>query len=436
MNPQKGSFMLNLLRLWILFTISLLIGLIQLVYAQESPLKKPTSVSSAQTVYKQVSKSIFTIFGIAPEGKDKGVALGSAVAIDKNILATNCHVAMAGTYLVVYINDIRKRGELYYYDQRNDLCLVKVPGTIFSPVNIRQSNTVSIGEEVFAVGNPEGFEKTISRGIISNEIKFKNTVILQTDAAISPGSSGGGLFDEDGNLIGITFLKDVEKDATNIGFAIPTELITEAMQQEQPLPTNEQVATQSTSSSTQSKPKQTNNLTETTNPSHEEVSLPNNMSNDTPATLIGYYGKSKIGLFHFYNKCFISITGRYSPVQPTSTALWFPDNPNSLFIFSRVITLDKATKFMNEKNNFQYSPSKSFIFIENKLYPLTIIAINNIKNPVYLFTTKQDQTEVFIRADYFLGQFYHYNDQSDMTTIKFELDGFTEALAAYNKSCK
>lgn len=159
------------------------------------------------------------------------------------------------------------------------------------------------------------------------------------------------------------------------------------------------------------------------------------ITENNKATLIGYYGNSKIGLFNFNNTCFIAITGHYNLNQPTSTAIWFPNHPNNLFIFSRVITLDKATNFMLEKNNFQYSQSKSFIFIENKLYPLIIISLNNEKYAVYLFATEKGQTEYFIRADYFLGQFYHFNEQPGMTTIKFDLDGFTEALAAYNKFC-
>jgi serine protease Do len=72
--------------------------------------------------------------------------------------------------------------------------------------------------------------KNISKGIISNKYEKNGIAILQTTAAISPGSSGGGLFDKNRNLIGITFLKDEEKGAEGLGFAIPTELILEAIE--------------------------------------------------------------------------------------------------------------------------------------------------------------------------------------------------------------
>jgi len=402
--------------------------------------KKPF-VSSSQAIYKQVSGSVYTLFGIGTEGSEE-IALGSAVAISEHLLATNCHVALAGNILFIRINNQNELGSVVYHNDNADFCLVSVNTSNFTPVKIRQSSQVQIGEEVIAIGNPKGYQKSISKGIISNKydknnlpleldnfypaLKYicekANFVVLQTDAPISHGSSGGGLFDQNGNLIGITTSGDARGE--NLGFAIPTELILKIIEPKSLESKNQQIDEPPTNQATESEPIKT------------PITSTINLAETDNSTLVGYYGKSKIGLFHLNNRCFITITGHYSPDKPTSTALWFPDNPKTLIIFSRVVTLDKATKFLDEKNSFQYSSSKSFIFIENQLYPLTIISLNNEKNPVYLFTTKQDQTETFIRADYFLGQFYHYSDQSDMTTIKFDLDGFTEAFAAYNKSCK
>lgn len=420
---------------WIIFTLTLLIAPLQFAYAETiSP-----PISSSQMVYKQVSGSVFTLFGVETEGSE-GVALGSAVAISEHLLATNCHVALAGNILFVRINNKNELGSVIYHNDNDDFCLVSVNNSNFTPIKIRPSNQVQIGEEVIAIGNPNGYQKSISKGIVSNKYdknnlpleldefysalrhicEKDNLVVLQTDAPISHGSSGGGLFDQNGNLIGITTSGDPRGE--NLGFAIPTELILKVIDPKNSKQKNQPID--------QSPPAQATAV-EQQNPTPAQT----NPVENSVATLIGYYGKSKIGLFSFNNKCFITITGRYSPDKLTSTAVWFPDSPKTLFLFSRVVTLDKATKFLAEKNNFQYLQSKSFIFIENKLYPLTIIAINNEKNPVYIFSTKQDQTENYIRADYFLGQFYHYNDQSEMTTIKFDLDGFTEAFAAYNKLC-
>lgn len=59
-----------------------------------------------------------------------------------------------------------------------------------------------------------------------------------------------------------------------------------------------------------------------------------------------------------------------------------------------------------------------------------------MKQPVYIFTFKHDITQQLIELDNFLGQFYNYSQSSGMTTITFDLDGFTEALGGYNKYCK
>lgn len=180
--------------------------------------------STAQEIYKKVSDSIFIVYSEKKRNAKYGV-LGTGVAISKNILVTNCHVVLSRKYLVVRVEDGLSSASLYY--QNGDMCLIKVADANFIPVSIRASKDVSIGENVFAIGNPEGLERTITSGIISNKYQSEDgkLVILQTDAAISQGSSGGGLFDVKGNLIGITTA--ISRSGSNIGFVIPTELITD-----------------------------------------------------------------------------------------------------------------------------------------------------------------------------------------------------------------
>ncbi len=181
-------------------------------------------ISNAQEIYNKVSDSIFTVYSEKSQYAKYGV-LGTGVAISKNILVTNCHVALSEKYMIVRIGDNLNPAKLYF--QNGDMCLIQVPDANFIPVSIRPSKEVNIGENVFAIGNPEGLERTISSGIISNKYASSDgkLVILQTDAAISQGSSGGGLFDVNGNLIGITTA--MSRAGSNIGFVIPTELITD-----------------------------------------------------------------------------------------------------------------------------------------------------------------------------------------------------------------
>jgi S1-C subfamily serine protease len=87
-------------------------------------------------------------------------------------------------------------------------------------VNIRLSQQIKIGEPVIAIGSPRGLENTISTGIVSGIRHEERTTYLQTTAPISSGSSGGGLFDLSGNLIGITTMSYKKSQAINFAVAI------------------------------------------------------------------------------------------------------------------------------------------------------------------------------------------------------------------------
>lgn len=368
--------------------------------------------STAQEVYENVKDSIGTIYSIDEEDKEKN-ARGSGVAIEKDLVVTNCHVALSGNFLIIKINKETLLGRLLYYNKKKDVCLIQVSGSPLKSVNMRPSRSVEIGEEVFAIGNPEGHEKTISRGIISNKENRDGVELLQTDASISHGSSGGGLFDSEGNLIGIT--TEADERGENIAFAIPTETIIDVVGGSKK--SSETTATKSTSDA---------NNSQLTEEKYEEL------------TRIGYYGEDEVALMKWRDRCFIGIVGRYNN-KPTSLAIWFPDKPNGLYIFSHKIRGEDAIEFfnwINQAKDVSYPNSKSFVYFDEDLYPLPIITVNKVKQRAYIFLVNKPLTEDLISLDYFLGQFYHYTDSSGMTTIKFGLSGFTEAYGAYKKLCK
>lgn len=376
--------------------------------------------STAEIVYENVKDSIGTIFSINEEN-EKESALGSGVAVERSIIATNCHVALSGNFLIVKINNKTLVGRLFYYNQKRDLCLIQIFDSPLKSVTIRASKSVKIGEDVFAIGNPKGQMKTISKGIISNKVKEDGIEILQTDASISSGSSGGGLFDTDGKLIGIT-TKSL-KEAENIAFAIPTELILAVINSEE-------------KNNGTTKQIDSNN----SNTSGETSVISKNAQPEEYNKLeqIGYYGKDEIVLMKWNNTCFIGISGRYRE-KLTSLAIWFPHQPNGLFIFSRIINTTNAIKYFNwikEKENILYQESKSYLYFDKNLYSLPIMVVAKVKQPVYLFILNEDITEKLIELDYFLAQFFGYTQTEGMTTVKFGLMGFTEALGAYTKLCK
>jgi serine protease Do len=108
-----------------------------------------------------------------------------------------------------------------------DLALLKVP--IPKDLKLRRVilgnlDGLSAGDGVFAIGNPLGFERSVSQGIVSTlNRNFEGLVYLQTDAAINPGNSGGPLFNLRGEVVGVTNMKATQGD--NLGFAIPINTV-------------------------------------------------------------------------------------------------------------------------------------------------------------------------------------------------------------------
>jgi hypothetical protein len=110
-------------------------------------------------------------------------------------------------------------------DERHDLALLNVAAFAKKAVEIRASNTLAVGERVYAIGSPQGLELSLSEGIVSGLRPARDGKLIQTTAAISHGSSGGGLFDAAGHLIGITTF--TIRDSQGLNFAIPAEHISE-----------------------------------------------------------------------------------------------------------------------------------------------------------------------------------------------------------------
>ncbi len=149
----------------------------------------------------------------------QNLSQGSAVAITKNIMITNCHVIEKLSYIVFIYEGSAYPAVRVAGDEKKDLCYIKSTRKNLYPVqSFKSSNNIKVGEEVYAIGSPNGLENTLSEGIVSGIREDNNITLIQTNAAISPGSSGGGLFDASGNLIGINTW--YFEDAENIGFSV------------------------------------------------------------------------------------------------------------------------------------------------------------------------------------------------------------------------
>ena len=158
--------------------------------------------STATDVFDKNSPAIVTI--LTPSG------FGSGVLVDPSgVIVTNLHVVEGDVSAKVTLanGDIYDDVRVVAVDARRDIIVIKIAGFQLPTVELGDSDTVAVGEAVYAIGSPRGFALTISDGIISGKRPSpgdEGSQVLQITAAISPGSSGGGLFDGDGRLVGVT----------------------------------------------------------------------------------------------------------------------------------------------------------------------------------------------------------------------------------------
>ena len=174
--------------------------------------------------FAKVSPSVWLVHTFDKEGMPMGT--GSAVVIAPHTLITNCHVLKNVHSFQLQNNDRRYIGRLELWDTVRDVCQVKA--ALDAPaVELGDSNKVVVGQPVYALGAPKGFELTLSNGLVSalRRDDSRQLANIQTSAPISHGSSGGGLFDVDGRLIGIT--SSGVDDGQNLNFALPVSWVRE-----------------------------------------------------------------------------------------------------------------------------------------------------------------------------------------------------------------
>ncbi|MBO5413142.1 MAG: trypsin-like peptidase domain-containing protein [Clostridia bacterium] len=208
----------------------------------ETALEEKEDFSS---VLEEVTKGVVGISKIKNTGTaildsnaTKELGLGSGIIVSENgYIVTNWHVA-GNKYSTCYVT--LENGEIYsgnvtWADSDLDLAIVKINAKGLKYLELGDSDKIKLGQEVCAIGNPIGieFQRTVTAGIISGldrTIKIEDTNgeaymedLIQTDASINSGNSGGPLIDKDGKVIGINSIKITS--AEGIGFAIPINII-------------------------------------------------------------------------------------------------------------------------------------------------------------------------------------------------------------------
>ena len=154
---------------------------------------------------------------------------GSGVIISQDGYILTCaHVISGANNITVQLNDdTTYPATVIGQDSTSDIAVIKVEATGLTPAVIGDSDALVVGEDAIAVGNPLGtLGGTVTNGIISAlnrqvTVENNNMTLIQTNASISPGNSGGGLFNGNGELVGVVNAKSGSDEAEGLGFAIP-----------------------------------------------------------------------------------------------------------------------------------------------------------------------------------------------------------------------
>ncbi len=293
----------------------------------------------AKVIYEEVSPSVYPVYVVSQKNRRLS-AVGSSVALSSSTLVTNCHVLQPGSYFMIAEGEKQYPVELLRGDQFRDVCLLTVKGLKLKRAQIRPSQHVSVGEPVYAVGNPKGSLKSITTGIISNKLPVEGGMWLQTDAMINFGSSGGGLFDDNGQLIGITTaLKG------HFGYAIPTEWVVAELR------------------------------------SQEKVKSASDFFADDAKPMIKKLAETQSASLYEYlhGNCFALVTGKNWLGQNRGSLFWSSAEPSIVILFPNTTRVNEILTIVEHilKNGpvrqDQMRLAKSLLTLENKNLPLYLL---------------------------------------------------------------
>ena len=212
----------------------ILVGILTYLYTNmsndngyvEAISKASPSVINISSI-KNIEKRVF-------DGDVENNAMGSGIIISNDgYIITNMHVIEGKRLINVELDD----GQVYTasligFDERSDLAVIKIASSdTLIPIEVSNSSSVQIGDQVIAIGNAFGLGKTFTSGIISatgRDYGNPYLELIQTDAAINPGNSGGALINHKGNLIGMnTKIFSKTGSYAGIGFALPANKMIE-----------------------------------------------------------------------------------------------------------------------------------------------------------------------------------------------------------------
>ena len=184
-------------------------------------------------LFTRQADSIVVVGTAGKRKKDNRAGSGFFISED-GLIVTNYHLIKRAKNIYVKLRNDQgyTKVKVLATDSRDDIAVIKIDGEGFLPVTLGQSTDVKVGQRVVAIGNPLGLESTVADGLISAWREIQNgRKVLQVSVPLSPGSSGGPLFNLAGEVIGITTASMSKGQSLN--FAVPIEYAQPLIQQAQ-----------------------------------------------------------------------------------------------------------------------------------------------------------------------------------------------------------
>jgi len=177
---------------------------------------------------QEIAKNTFpsVVLLVMQDANGQPVSLSSGFFVLDGVVASNYHVVEGASRGYVKVVGQKTKYEIegiMGIETERDLVLLKITATRTRPLSLGDSDSVEVGEPVYAIGNPQGLEGTFSQGIVSGIRKVGSDKLLQMTAPISPGSSGGPVLNTRGEVIGVSVA--IFRGGQNLNFAVPSNYL-------------------------------------------------------------------------------------------------------------------------------------------------------------------------------------------------------------------
>lgn len=191
--------------------------------------------AAAEVDFARLQKLTATLHKVEAANPDGSVSIGTGIMVAPGYVVTNCHVTQRARAIDVVKGALHRRVESQYSDVEHDLCLLRVPQAEGDPVARLRDDRARVGEQVHAIGFILGISPRFNSGEISALYEYEGGRVIQSTTPFSSGASGGGLFDDEGRVVGVvTFMY---RAGSAHYFSLPAKWVKEALDRfrEQPV---------------------------------------------------------------------------------------------------------------------------------------------------------------------------------------------------------